>query len=358
MFIIGVVLTIALVIIAHEFGHFLFAKLSGVKVEQFALGFGKQKIWSHKKGDTEYSIRPFILGGFVKMLGDSPTSNEEEKKDPRSFLKAKMGRRALIVGAGPFFNFLLAFLIFSFIYFLYGVPVTIEGTTDYVEVASIVEDSPAEGAGIMAGDKIVSVFYGDEYINTNLSDRIQDFALLHSGQEVQVEVERGLEKLTISITPNPLMGIGFGGNTEIVRQPFYKVFWYSARDVVDVSITTVKYFGYIITNAVGGGNLFKEVGGIIRIAELSGDFMTLGIIPWLGFVALISINLAVLNLLPIPILDGGHLLFMAIEKLKGSPVGEKITNFANSIGVVFVVFILLLTLYNDIPRLFTRIFSG
>ncbi len=337
------VLVLSVLIFAHELGHFLVAKKSGIKVEKFAIGFGPT-IFGIKKDETFYSINIIPFGGYVKMLGE-----ETDEKVPESFSSKPVSARACVVSAGVVFNLILAFLLLSVVY-MTGAPVSVgESEFGSVMILETQKESPAEEAGLKIGDRILELSFGEEILKVKTVADVQGFISAHKNQEINVNYLRGEQILNTKAKPSPLLGIAMD-KIAVVSFPVHKAIWEGLKETILLTVMMVKMFGVLIVDIFKGGDMAGQVSGPIGIFSLAGQAATFGFIYLLRFTALLSINLAILNMIPIPALDGGHLLFLAIEKIKRSPVSKKVMQTANLIGFAFLILLMLLVTYNDIVK--------
>ncbi|MCI5150571.1 MAG: RIP metalloprotease RseP [Candidatus Electrothrix sp. MAN1_4] len=350
---ISFILVLGVLIFVHELGHFLFAKLFGVRVLTFSLGFGN-KLISKKYGDTEYCISAFPLGGYVKMFGEQPDEEIAEQDQAVSFTHKTVWQRFGIVFAGPLFNLIFAVFVFWLMFHFGGLP-------DYVEsglIGKVAPDSVAEKAGLQDGDLILSI--DDQEISTwtQISNAVRD----SGGKELHIVIQRGQETLTIAATPamdtvKNLFGeevgerylLGISRSDELV---------YKDTSVIEaIKYAFLQTWNLIVLTLTGIVKIFQrvvpasELGGPIRIAELAGQQWEAGLMQLLHFTGLLSINLGILNLLPIPVLDGGHLVFLSIEAVRGKPLGEQAILFAQKIGIALLGSLMIFVFYNDIARL-------
>ena len=348
--ILSVIVLLGILIFAHELGHFLVAKYSGVGVLKFSLGFGP-RIVGKKWGETEYVLSLIPLGGYVKLLGESDEEGLPPEALARSFLRQSVWVRMAIVAAGPIFNFLLAILIF-FIVFMAGVP---ELTSS---IGAVQKDSAAEQAGLQAGDTITAIDGKTLDRWNRLSETVTD----SGGKTLTVTVRRGDRTLDLTVQPREVKShnvfgeeistykIGISPSKEgvvIERKNPAAAFWGSL--VHTWTITKLTFLS--IVKLVQGVLSPRTLGGPIMIAQLAGAQVREGLIPFVLFMALLSINLAVLNLLPIPVLDGGHLLFFVIELLKGSEVNIRWREGSQQVGLVILVLLMLFVIIMDVERL-------
>jgi len=351
------ILVLGVLILVHEGGHFIAAKKSGLTVEEFGFGF-PPRIFSIKKGETTYSVNLIPLGGFVKILGE----DGNQPDDPKSFASKSVGIRGLIAVSGVAMNFLLA-AVLLIIGFYIGLPQPIDSTNEAlaknigVQIVAVSGDSPAEKAGIKAGDFIKYLKIGN--VNTNINDVsvFQNLINGNKGKEVIITVQRGKELHKISATPrvNALEGQGALGiglvKTGIVSYTWYESIWLGIKSTFVITWAIITGFLDLLKNLAVSGKISQDVSGPVGIAVLTNQAATMGLIYLLQVVAVISLNLSVLNLMPFPALDGGRLLFMGIEKIKGRKVSPKIENAVHSAGMILLLILALLITYRDILRL-------
>jgi regulator of sigma E protease len=349
-FVMGGIIVLGILIFIHELGHFLAAKRLRVGVEKFSLGFGP-KLIGKRIGETEYMISAVPLGGYVKLVGEDP---KEPVLDPEKDFSAKpVWTRMKIILAGPMFNLFFAFIVFSGIYMV-GMP----RYSSLPVVGQIQEKSPAMQAGLQPGDRIISI---NQQKITKWQE-MADFIHAHPGKEVVLQIQRGSDTLVLPIIPESkkvvdesgeeiTIGlIGISPSLEFQKyNPFMAVIkgleeTWTITELIIVSIAK------IIMNKIPA----KTIGGPILIFQLAGEVFKVGIITLLRFTALISINLAILNLLPIPILDGGHMVFLLLELVRGKPISIKRREIAQHIGMALIISIMLFAFYNDIIRIFEK----
>lgn len=343
------IVVLGVLIFFHELGHFLVAKFFGVGVTKFSLGFGP-KLLSKKVGVTEYCVSIVPLGGYVKMMGEEEGSQINSDDLHLSFTHKHIFKRILIVAAGPIFNLFLAIIIFFGIFQVSG-SVILESVIGDVE-----KDSPAYTSDIRANDRITA-------INSISIESWEEMAKIISdsdGKNIAVSVLRGESIITVDVKPKLIIDKNIFG--ESVKR--YVIGIKSAGSVISKSLNPIQAFAesitqtYVITKLtlisivkmVQGIVSTKTLGGPIMIAQLAGEQARQGTVSLLFFIAILSINLAVLNFLPIPVLDGGHLLFFFIEAITGHPVNEKTREFAQKGGICVLVTLMVFVFYNDIMR--------
>ena len=343
------VIVLGVLIFFHEFGHFLIARLFGVGVDKFSLGFGPRLI-GKKIGRTDYRISAIPLGGYVKMVGEEPDAEIEPADRPFSFTHKHVVKRMCIVAAGPFFNILLAILIFFGIFLISGQFIL------KPSVGEVRDGSPAFVAGIKKGDVITAI---DETPVSDWKDMTEIIGA-SNGNPLEIKVKREGSDRQFRITPESIpaknvfgedirryiIGISSAGDFYTVKLNPLQAFAESLKQTYQITELMVVIIGKLITGDIST----DTIGGPIMIAKMAGDQAKSGIGNLIFFIALISVNLAIINLLPIPILDGGHLLFFFIEALKGQPVSLKVREVAQQIGLFIILLLVILVFYNDIFR--------
>jgi regulator of sigma E protease len=342
---------LGILIFFHEFGHFIIARLFGVGVEKFSLGFGP-RLLGKKVGITDYRLSLVPLGGYVKMVGEEPDEDLDPRLIPLSFTHKHVLKRILIVFAGPFFNILLAVLIFWVIAFVSGIMIL------KPSIGSVKENSPAYLAGFKKGDLVTAV----DGVAVDTWEAMADRITHSNGKPLEITVERPEGTVVLRATPGLItsknllgedikryvIGIGTAGETYSKKLGFFQ----SAVESLRQTYGIVELMVMIVAKLITGGISIDTVGGPIMIAQMAGDQAKAGISSLFQFIAVISVNLAVINLLPIPVLDGGHLLFFAIEAVIGRPVNVKVREIAQQVGMVILIMLMVLVFYNDITRLF------
>jgi len=340
-------LVLSALIIVHEFGHFIVAKRIGIRVEKFSIGFGP-KIFSVQRGETEYLISAIPLGGYVKMAGDEPGS--ELKNESWEYLSRSPFDRFKVIFAGPLFNYMLAFLIFSFI-FMFGSPVM---TT---EVGNLLKDYPAQAAGIKVGDTVVAVdgkpvkYWEDmtEIIHRHTEGAIR-LSLKREGKTFEMDLKpivRETKDLFGKKFKVALVGIVPSQNIETVRYGFFRSFYMGLKKVADLTVITWKALFAVMTGQL---SLKESMTGPIGIFVITGQVAKLGMIYLVHLMGILSASLAIFNLLPFPVLDGGHIIFLGLEGLMKRPLRPKTQEYITNFGVAFLVLLTLLIFYNDIVK--------
>lgn len=346
------VFVLGILVFFHELGHFLIARRIGVKVLKFSLGFGP-KLVGRMIGETEYLISAVPLGGYVKLMGEDPTEEMSPEDRGRSFSDQTVGKRIAIVMAGPLFNLILAALIFVFL-FMVGIPLL---TT---EIGDVIGDSPAMKAGVLPGDKIVAI-NGKEI---SLWDEMKEIIEKNRDQAMTFTVQRGDNRIDLKITPmvvddeNPLKEKVRVGRIGVRPKGSFTIKRYNPVSAVILGIE--RTWNITELTVLGIIKIFQReipadtIGGPILILQMAGQQASEGFVNIMLFIAILSINLGVINLFPIPILDGGHILFFLIEAVMGKPVSIKKREIAQQVGLFLLVSLMLFAFYNDIMRFFIK----
>lgn len=353
---------LGILIFFHELGHFLVAKSFGIKVLKFSLGFGPRLVWK-KVGETEYSIRFIPLGGFVKMLGEDVQEEDSLDLTPeeahRAFNKQHVLRRIAVVAAGPVFNLALALFMFCGLYFISGIQVIPP------EVGQVTEASPAQKAGILKGDVVISI--QDEMVEkwSDIKDLVQDSA----GKPLAVTVNRDGDLVRMTVVPeaalvknefgeevrSALIGIVASGKMKTVELGP----WQALKEAVADTWKWIKLTCLVITKLFQGVVSLKTVGGPILIGQMTGQLAQESFSYLIPFMAIISVNLGILNLLPIPILDGGLIIFLLLELVLRKPLSIRTRELALKVGLFLLVLLMVVVTYNDLDRIkvFEKLFG-
>ncbi|MBN2418659.1 MAG: RIP metalloprotease RseP [Deltaproteobacteria bacterium] len=363
--IIPLIIVLGIMIFFHEMGHFLVAKFFNVKVLKFALGFGP-KIISREYGETEYSIRYLPLGGFVKMLGENDFDEDadpiDEKDAERAFNVQHPLKRIAIVAAGPVFNLVLAFLLFFSFFMFYGKPDP-DSEPSYIPVIqSVNKGEPADRAGLQKNDLIMSVGEKDMKKPTDITESLEGKA----GIPVKITVMRDDELMSFSVVPEEgiapdefgkeekraLIGIGMSYKVHVDYLDIDPLV--SIKESLIETGKVIKMTCLVVVKLFQGDVPLNTIGGPIMIGQITGQIVQKSIDDLLPFMAVISINLGILNLLPIPILDGGVILFLLFELVRRKPISMNKREFAMKIGLSLLLLLMVVVFYNDILRLFTK----
>jgi len=352
-------IVLSVLIFVHEFGHFIVAKKAGLKVEEFGFGF-PPRAFGIKRGETTYSINWIPFGGFVKILGE----DGEQKHNPRSFASAKAKVKAGITVAGVVMNLLFAMALLSIgnaVGLRIGLTeaaLTSQAKDIKIQIVQIAPKSPAEEAGLQPLDEIAGFATDNGSIFIKDVQGVQDFINNNRGHQITMLIKEGSSITEKKMTPrlNPPSGEGALGislaATGVVKYPWYEAIGRGAEDSINIiSHTAVGYFT-IIKNLFMTGRAGAELSGPIGIAMITGQAARLGFTYLMQFVALISVNLAVLNIIPFPALDGGRLLFVGIEKARGKPVSKKVENAINSVGFALLIMLMIYVTTKDIIKFF------
>jgi regulator of sigma E protease len=364
MSIIIFIVILLVLVVSHEFGHFIVAKKSGIRVDEFSFGF-PPKIFGKKVGETTYNFNALPFGGYVKIFGEngddpSVVVSEEDKK--RSFTSKPRYIQAAVLFAGVTMNFLVAWLLLS-VGYMSGLPSSVAMApkdavvqNQYLTITSVVKGSPAEKATLKAGDKLISLKTSTDMTATPSAESVQYFIKKHASDPIQVEILRGPEAKEFSVTPisnkEGIPAIGIAMDTiGTLKLPIHKAVWEGLKLTTNLTVGTAIGFYKLIVGALTGTGDMSAVTGPIGIVGVVGDAAKFGFIYLLSFTALISVNLAVINLLPFPALDGGRLLFLLIEKVKGSRIKSEIANVVNMVGFGLLMLLMVFITYHDIIKL-------
>jgi regulator of sigma E protease len=350
---------LTVLVYVHEWGHYWVARKNGVRVEVFSIGFGPEVYgWTNEAG-TRWKISAIPLGGYVKMLGQSDLPSDEEGEQPLSeeeqavsFQNKTLAQRAAIVVAGPLANFIFAIVLFA------GLIMTVGTPRHYAGVGNILPDSAAAEARLEVGDRIIDID-GQEVVW--FSDLVR-IVSANPGVPLKITVLRGKEELTLAATPkvqkrtdrdgNPveigLLGVRFDPEqAEYERQNPLQAVWLGARQTFALTTNILSYLGEMIV----GDRSAEELGGPLKIAKLSGQMAQGGLDNLIFFMAALSVNLGLINLFPIPLLDGGHLLFMAVEAIRGRPLDERTQEYGFRFGLILVLILMVFATWNDLVDL-------
>ena len=361
---------LSVVVFFHELGHFLIARWCGVRVLTFSVGFGPEIVGFSDRYGTRWKLSWIPLGGYVKFFGDdnaasvpdeAAIANMTEAEKRQSFVHQPVGRRAAIVAAGPIANFILAIIIFATIFAFYG------RQTTTARVDTVLPDSAAAAAGLKPGDVVLAI---DGRTIESFSD-MQRVVSANAGRTLTFQIDRGGAPMTLTATPALKQSKdGFGNSTcqavlgvsrsmapgdvktEHVN-PLAAV-WLGTKETWFIIDRTFSYIGGLFT----GRECADQLGGPIRIAQISGQVATLGFMPVLHLAAMLSVSIGLLNLFPVPLLDGGHLMFYLVEATRGRPLSAKAQEIGFRIGFAIVVMLMIFTVFNDTVQLLPRFWAS
>ncbi len=354
------VLVLSLLVFVHEMGHYLVGRWSGIRILAFSVGFGPEIFGFTDRHGTRWKISAIPLGGYVRFFGDEDASSKpdndqvaamSEEDRARSFAGAKLWKRAATVAAGPIANFLLAIAIFAVLFSVYGRMIA-----DPV-VAEVAPDGAAAAAGILPGDLLVAI----DGNKVETFDDVRRYVAIRPSQKIIVTVERGGQKLEVPMVPQrtdrtdqfgnkiELGQIGIITNKEAgnFRLRTYTPLEAVREGVIESAGIVTGTFKYI-ANIFAGSMRADQLGGPIRVAQASGQMASLGIGAVLQLAATLSVSIGLLNLMPVPVLDGGHLMFYAVEAVRGRPLGSKAQEIAFRIGLAMILTLMVFTTWNDI----------
>ncbi len=351
--VVAFLIVLGILVFIHELGHFLAARLCGVGIQVFSLGFGP-KLFKKRLGMTEYCICAVPLGGYVKMVGDEPDAVLTPEEKELSFNHKSLFKKSLIVAAGPAFNFFLAILIFYLLFQFSGIYFS------KPEIGEVIDRSPASEAGLEPGDVIIEMDSKPVESFEQVSDLIRD----SRGRDLNVVLDRNGQQIHTVISPRLgtgkdvfgldeqryLIGISTTGKTIHKYLNPMQAMGHSLEknyEIVQLTIVSIKK---MIEGTVSSDNL----GGPILIAQMAGTQAKAGLKNFAFFVALLSINLGIINLFPIPVLDGGHLMFFGIEAVTRKPVNERVREVLTQMGMALIIILMVFVFYNDILRLFNN----
>ena len=365
MTIIIFIIVLAVLILVHEFGHFIIAKLSGIRVDEFALGFPPKAFsWKPKSSETTYSVNWIPFGGFVKIFGEDGEDAPADSPDAsRSFVHKPKIVQIAVLAAGVVFNIIFAWLLIA-LGFMVGIPGSVtEDTqgvvgTPAITVVSVLDGSPAAQAGLKGGDMFLELRSGETVLTDDVSvPAVQEFIGANNGKEITIMYQREDSKLQTTVIPQegivPGKGaIGIGLDmVATVKLPLHKALWEAGATTVQLTKRIAVGLGTFIVNAVKGDGDFSQVAGPVGIVGLVGDAAQQGFIMLISFTAFISLNLAVINLIPFPALDGGRILFVIIESIKGSPISPKVAQTVNTAGFALLLLLMVVITISDVIKL-------
>lgn len=356
------VIVLAILVLVHEFGHFIIAKKNGIKVSEFGLGF-PPKLWGKQKGETLYSVNAIPFGGFVRIFGEDPNEDSLHGVDKERSITAKPRHiQAFVLIGGVFFNVLFAWLLIS-IGYMVGLPTAQSHTgpgiveNPRLVITTVSPLSPAFRSGVKAGDVVLEVISEGKYSLTEINPQaFSNFVEAHGKDGIALRVLRGKEEKVIEVIAEEgvvqgKLAIGVGLDTiGTLKLPLHLAVYEGGKNTLSLfSVTAVSLVGFLGDAFVGEAN-FSEVTGPVGIVGLVGDVSKLGFVYLLSFTAIISINLAVINLFPFPALDGGRLIIVLIEAIRRKALSPKILNTINSVGFVVLILLMIVVTFHDVLR--------
>jgi len=357
-YVVPFLVTLTILVFVHELGHYLVARRNGVRIEIFSIGFGPELFGWNDRSGTRWKFSAVPLGGYVKMFGDAdPASMPGEglatmsaEDRAHSFHHKRLPQRAAVVAAGPIANFILAILLLSVIFVVKGQQFT------PAEIGMVVPDSAAAAAGIKSGDVIVAI----DGRNVERFETVQQIIQLNTGTPLQMVIRRDGNDLSLRVTPkvvtetdrfgvtHQVTRLGVARNrVEYVKRDPASAVWYAGAETWNITAGTLKAVWQMII----GLRSSDEISGPIGIGRMAGEVAQGGIIAMLGFAAVLSVNLGLINLFPIPVLDGGHLLFYAAEAIRGRPLGQRAQEYGFRLGLALVLTLMVFATWNDLVRL-------
>jgi regulator of sigma E protease len=360
--IIAFILILAFLVLVHELGHFFAAKKSGIAVEEFGLGF-PPTIFKKKIGETHYSLNAIPLGGYVKIKGEDGEHNEEQD----SFGAQPIWQRIIVICAGVLMNIVAGWLLLV-ILFMVGAPLELDDSipSHYVKhreivITDVLEDTPAATSGLLPGDVLLSI---DE-INMNKIALFQDYISNLEGKATTIVYERGGVEETIALAPeilqqitnHPIIGVALS-EVGVVRFPIHKAFVAGTQSAVNYLDRILSAFGSIVAQVWKGDGLGNSLGGPVAIAVATSDVLDLGFSHVVIFTAVLSFNLAIINILPFPALDGGRLIFLAVEAIRRKPSRQEVEAWFHRVGFVLLMVLAIVITYKDLVRFGGRIWEA
>lgn len=367
------IIILAVLIVVHEFGHFIVARKAGIRIDEFGLGYPPRALKLFKWKETVFTLNWLPFGGFVKIFGENP--DDESISGPqssRSFVNKPKTHQAAVIVAGVAFNLLFAWLLIS-LGFMVGLPTPVSSEigagrveNPHLVITSVAKDSPADEMGLKTGDVInnvsVNVSVGKDVVQTSTQnldpETVAAFIGKNGDHKISISYERGGESNELSIEPREGIvagkkAIGISMDTiGTLKLPIHKALWEGGKTTLLLTKATVVGIAVFLFDAIRGQSDLAQVTGPVGIVGLVGDASKLGFIYILSFTAFISINLAVINLIPFPALDGGRLLMIIIEAIKRSPINPKIANGVNFVGFALLILLMIVVTAHDIVRLF------
>jgi len=354
------IVVISVLVFVHELGHFWAARRAGMKVEEFGFGF-PPRLWGRRgKSGTLYSVNLIPFGGFVRIYGE----NGEHRRAPGSFGHGTFGQKLAVIVAGVVMNFLFAAVLLMLGNSLglrvgiFDAEMAARATDTKVQILQVMPGSPAEAAGLRSLDEIRGFRTDGELMITGSPEQVQEFAFAHAGEETTIAIRRGTEDLETPLALRQPRGPGEGpigislALTGVVRYPWYESVWRGFVSAGNLFLGTLYGYWYILSSLFTDGRLGADVAGPVGIATLTGQAARVGFNYLIQFVAMISINLAVLNILPFPALDGGRAAIILAERIRGRALSERVEEGINAIGFAILIALMVAVTVKDIVKFF------
>lgn len=353
-------IVLSVLVLVHEAGHFFAAKRAGMKVEEFGFGF-PPRLWSFRRGGTLFSLNLIPFGGFVRIYGEEG----EHRTAPGSFSHAPFRWQFAVIVAGVLMNFLLAVVLLMVSNFgglrvgLFDDDMRARATSQKVQILQVASDSPAQRGGVRPLDEIIGFREGaGDYVLTFTAEDVQTYAYAHAGEDVVMVLQRGDAVIDTPLTLREPQGPGQGpigislALTGVIRYPWYESIWRGFVDAVRLFVATIIGYGTLIASIFTDGRSMTDVSGPIGIATLTGQAARVGLTYLLQFMAMISVNLAVLNILPFPALDGGRAVIVLAERIRGRALAESTERAINGIGFAVLLALMVAVTVKDIVQFF------
>lgn len=353
------IFVLALVVLVHEWGHFFAARKFGIRVDEFGFGF-PPKLLARRFGETLYTLNLFPLGGFVKIFGETG----EDAENPESFVSRPVWQRAIVIAGGVFMNFVLAWALFSLGHVI-GIPAVADGDPAVqnvrVTITNVLADSPASEAKLAFGSSIQSIRRGADELSPKTSSELIDFVNKYKGDELTLTVQPGsdpdvIQNIVIRGRKDPPSGQGSLGialaDIGTYRSSWYVAPWEGLKTLWHSIRATGGALTSVFRSAVSEGSIPEGVSGPLGLFALTGQTQRLGISYFIQFIALLSVNLGFLNIIPFPALDGGRLLFLLIEKIRGKAMHFQYEKVAHTAGFLLLLMLIIAISYRDIQRFF------
>lgn len=356
-------LILSVLVFVHEFGHYITAKKNGIRVDEFAIGF-PPRIFSWMRGDTKWSLNLIPIGGYVKIFGENPDEESIAGTDSsRSFVNKPKHIQALVLSAGIIFNLIFAWFLIT-LGFIFGFPVPASDyPAEYIHDKSLVviatiADSPASISGVKSGDRIEKVEAGGETLDNLEPASFSAFITEHGNEKVELTLRRGEDVRVVQTMPitgvlngKPAIGVSID-TVGTLKLPFFKAIAQGTETTISIIGQTISGLSRFFFDVFRGQGDFSQVSGPVGIAGIVGGVSELGFMYLISLTAFISINLAVINLIPFPALDGGRLLFVAIEFITRKPISPKVVNTLNAVGFILLLLLMAVVTWNDVAKLF------